>query len=505
MKQRYDLCALGRWLVVFAPVICFALYGSPSLAVSSAASTADFAAIDRFIDSKIQADRVPGVSLAIVHDNAIVYAKGYGVAGPDRTPITPQTSFILGSMSKSFTAMAIMQLVEQGKIALDAPVQRYISWFQVADPQASRELTLRQLLYHTSGIPTNAPRATGPTPSLADHVRTLRHTQLDHAPGTIHDYASPNYQVLGLVVELVSGQPFGEYVQENIFTPLGMNHSFISQDLAQKDGMASGYQYWFGFPAATTLPYGATRLPTAALISSAEDLGHYVIAQLNQGRYGDVAVLTPQSLAATHQPGAPSDEFSYAMGWRVGPINGIPAIHHGGIVANFRGKIVMLPEQKWGVIVLTNISSFVGSPTSHAIADGVATMLAGKTPPRSTLNLSLIYLGLSIGLGLITLSQITGLFRLGHWRARMAEQLANKPNPMRQIGVPLLVELLIPLAIIGLLPRLIGVPLEQLVQQVPDLSAWLICTIVLALLAVLIKCIMVVATFRQNRQHQRPT
>jgi CubicO group peptidase (beta-lactamase class C family) len=113
----------------------------------------DFAAIDRYIEVQMQAARLPGLALGIVQGDQIVHLRGFGLADPSGRTVTPQTPFILGSVSKPLTALAVMQLVEAGKIELDAPVQRYLAWFRVADANASARITVRHLLYHTSGMP----------------------------------------------------------------------------------------------------------------------------------------------------------------------------------------------------------------------------------------------------------------------------------------------------------------------------------------------------------------
>ena len=224
-------------------------------------------------------DRVPGVALAIVRGDQVMHIRGFGENGMGRA-VTPSTSFLLGSMSKAFTAMAVMQLVERGLIALDTPIQRYLPWFRVADSVASRVITVRHLLNHTSGIPTRAARARGDTRTITDHVRALSRVTLAHAPGEVHEYASPNYLVLGALVETVSGQSFAAYVQQHIFAPLNMTNSETDQTRAMTHGMARGHRYLFGFPSAVTLRYESDRMPTAALISRAEDLSHFLIAQL---------------------------------------------------------------------------------------------------------------------------------------------------------------------------------------------------------------------------------
>lgn len=433
--------------------------GQPQPArAASGSREPDFAAIDAYIEEGMRADRVPGLALAIVRGDRIVHLRGFGVAGPDGAPVTPRTSFVLGSMSKSFTALAVMQLVEAGRLDLDAPVQRYVPWFRVASPDASGRITPRRLLNHTSGLPERAPRAADDDRTLAGQVRALSAVELARAPGEAHEYSSPNYQVLGLIVELVSGQPFGEYVRQRIFDPLAMEHSFVSQDEAQRAGMASGHQLWFGYPVATTLPHEADRLPTAALIGSAEDLAHYLIAQLNGGRYAGAGVVSPAGMEELHRPTAAGDGFAYAMGWRVGPVNGLPAIHHGGVVPNFRGKMVLLPEERWGVVVLTNVSSVLVDPTSHRLADGVAGLLAGQAPPRTGSNLGRLYPLLGLGFLLASANQLKEAVTLRRWRARLARRAPGARGLPRRALLSLGVEIALPIVILIGLPLFLGFP-----------------------------------------------
>ena len=482
-----------RWHIVWSVFwCCFTLLCSGiSPAQAAASDQPDWAAIDRYVETVMHADRVPGAAVAIVHGDTIVHLKGFGVAGPQGQATTPQTPFLLGSMSKSFTALAIMQLVEAGKLDLDAPVQRYLPWFRVADPVASARISLRHLLHHTSGIPTNAPRAVAEQPTLEAHVRVLQTVQLNHAPGTVHEYASPNYQVLGAVIEAITHQSFGEYVQQHIFTPLDMRHSYVSYTAAQEQGMSHGYQLWFGYPVATDLPYEADRQPTASLIASVEDLARYEIAQLNGGQMGQVRILSADGIQDMHRPAAQGEEYSYAMGWRVGRINGVHAVHHGGVLPHFRGKMVLLPGERWGVVVLTNVSSFFGRPTSHDLADGIAAMLVGGTASTSTLSLSWLYLLLSIGLLLITVNQMKDVLLVRRWHQRVVPDLANNTRLFRRVVLPIALELSVPIALIIGLPYVVGFSLRTLFQQTPDLVSWLMLTAGLGFVVGLLKVVLV--------------
>jgi CubicO group peptidase (beta-lactamase class C family) len=178
--------------------------------------------IDAFLEKTLADNRVPGLSVVVVQDDRIVFMKGYGQAGGGR-PVTPQTPLYLGSTSKTITALAVMQLVEQGKVELDAPVQRYLPWFQVADEAASRQITVRHLLNHTSGLSEGAdPGNSNLSPTLNEQIRRMRSARLTARVGTKYQYDSQNYRTLGLLIEQVSGQPYGDYVRDHVFAPLDM-------------------------------------------------------------------------------------------------------------------------------------------------------------------------------------------------------------------------------------------------------------------------------------------
>src|SRR5215212_5547681 len=178
-------------------------FGHPTAPAAAAPrpDAPDFAAIDAYVQSEMQAARLPGLALGIVQGDQIVHLKGFGSADPSGRPVTPQTPFIIGSTTKSMTAVAIMQLVEAGKVALDAPVQRYLPWFHIADPDASARITIRHLLNHTSGLPTTTggefvTSADTSDRALEQRVRALSSAELTAPVGTIWQYWNANYDVL---------------------------------------------------------------------------------------------------------------------------------------------------------------------------------------------------------------------------------------------------------------------------------------------------------------------
>jgi CubicO group peptidase (beta-lactamase class C family) len=229
----------------------------------------DGRAIDAWLKEEMRAHLVPGAAMVITDASSIVHSGAWGRSGNGDAPVTIDTPFVVGSLSKMFTATAVLQLVEQGRVELDAPVQRYLPRFRVADADLSRRITVRHLLNQTSGLPTLAPRAKTTRPLLEDHVRALAAAELSSMPGRRHIYSSPNYLVAGLIVEKVSGVSFGTYLQRSIFAPLGMTRTFVRESEARAAGLARGHNIWFGMALPSSYEPEADRLPTASIITTA--------------------------------------------------------------------------------------------------------------------------------------------------------------------------------------------------------------------------------------------
>jgi CubicO group peptidase (beta-lactamase class C family) len=466
-------------------ILLVCLASSTALASPSQVAGSDFAAIDKFIEKEMKAQRIPGLALGIVQGDQIVHLKGFGIADPSGRAVTPQTPFIIGSLSKSFTALSIMQLVEEGKVELDAPVQRYLPWFRVADEAASAQMTVRHLLYQTSGLSTKTGRSfqgSGDTSdsALEGAVRKLSDVELTGPVGAVHQYSTVNYSVLGLIVQTVSGQSYETYIQEHIFDLLEMQNSFTSQDEAQPQGLAAGYHYAFGVPMAVDLPYNRGLLPAGYLISSAEDMAHYLIAQLNDGTYKEVSLLSPDGMLEMHIPAVPSaaTDTSYGMGWFVGPINGIPAIHHQGETFNFHANMILLPESQMGIVILINgensMDLLFGAARIADISNGVTSLLAGQQPPSPPANAS-VWVVYSLLIGLIVV-QVGGVI----WSARKLR--SGRLTAGRNIILPLILNLVWAFITLVVLPKIIfGLPLMILATGLPDLGYTLLVSGLIAL------------------------
>ncbi len=339
----------------------------------------DIAAIDAYVETAMAVAHIPGLALGIVQNDRIVHLRGFGTADATGRPVTPQTPFVLGSVSKSFTALAVTQLIEAGRLELDTPVQRYLPWFRVADASASSKITVGHLLSHTSGLSQSASHiGERKERTLEQRIRDLGEAELTDAVGLSFAYSNVNYATLGLLVQTVFGQSYGDYIQQHVFDRLGMRHSFVSQERARNQGLAAGYRIWFGFPVAANISYGEASLPSSSLISSAEDMTHYLVAQLNGGYFDDRSVASPEAIQATHTP---SEGAFYGRGWYKAAVNGVPAIFHGGVVSNYQSFVAFSPEERWGVVVLMNVRGVLPATIHRQVARGVVSLLAGRAPP----------------------------------------------------------------------------------------------------------------------------
>ncbi|MFG1991230.1 serine hydrolase domain-containing protein [Actinoplanes sp. NPDC048988] len=312
-------------------------------------------AVPAYVDQQQRELEIPGVAYAIVTRDRVVEQHTSGV--------TPQTPFLIGSVSKPFTALTVMQLVEQGRVALDDPVGHHLPWF--AFPQ----ITVRQLLNHTSGLPQWASRTDrfDNTPDgLNRSVRDLASARLG-----AHEYSDANYMVLGAMVAEVTGRPFREVLQRQVFGPLDMRHT-----VAQ----SAGHRYWFGHPRRFEAPYDLSGLPYGYVTASLQDMTHFAMAHLNGGRYGSAQLL---KAATVTQMQTAQTEVGYGLGWRDTTLDGTRIVWHAGAAPGFWAHLVLVPSAGLGVIVLADGYSPALDERLASIAFTITRMALGGAPGPS--------------------------------------------------------------------------------------------------------------------------
>ena len=328
------------------------------LCLGAGAQDAQSAKVDAAVEAQRKAQKIPGVSLAVCRDGKIVKASGYGLANVELdVPVTPETIFQTGSVGKQFTSMAVIMLVEEGKIGLDDRLTKYIP----ESPAAWKEVTIRQLLTHTSGIADyggeEETMGKGIINFRKDYtegelVQAFAKMPMDFRPGEKWSYSNTGYVLLGVVIHRVSGKFYGDFLQEKIFQPLGMQSTRIISEADIVPRRSSGYrlvegelknQEWVS-PTLNTTADGA--LYTNVLDLAKWDAALYTTRLARQTSLDEI--WTPVRLND-------GKTYPYGFGWDLAPKTGHRAVSHDGAWQGFTMSISRYVDERLTVIVMTNL------------------------------------------------------------------------------------------------------------------------------------------------------
>jgi len=336
--------------------------------------------IDQFIQEQKAISKIPGISLVIVERGKTVYEKGFGYADvQSKTPVTSKTLFELGSTSKAFTGLAILKLEKEGLLKRSDDVRKYIPWLELeynGEPQA---ITINQLLYHTSGIATNTistiPKSNEEN-ALELTVKKLLDQPLNRQPGSSFEYATVNYDVLGLVIEKVSKQPFDMYIKQHILEPINMKDSFVGIHQVESNEIASGYKIGLMREQEYTPPIYRGNIPAGYIISNTNDIANWLKLQLGNRQINSIENKIIQESHIPDQSVEPFDKDTYyASGWGVIGKEDKQYIFHAGENPTFSSYFIMQPDEQIGVAVLSNMNSSY----TTAIGQGVIDLWEGKS------------------------------------------------------------------------------------------------------------------------------
>ena len=324
----------------------------------------------------------PGAAVAVIKDGAVVYKRGYGSANLEyNVPITPQTVFHVASVSKQFTAFAITLLASQGKLSLDDDIRKHLPEV----PDFGKKITIRHLIHHTSGL-----RDQWTLLSMAgwrmddvitkEHImKMVRHQkELNFDPGAENLYSNTGYTLLAVIVERVSGQSFREYTEANIFKPLGMTNTHFHDD-HERIVKNRAYSYLPAGPGGglKAAPLNYANVGATSLFTTAEDLARWVL------NFEDKKIGGADVIKQMHQKGVlnTGKELGYAFGLSIGPYRGLNTVGHAGGDAAYRSFAMWFPDQRFGVVVLSNFGLLNPQQMGMRIADiYLADKLAAEPP-----------------------------------------------------------------------------------------------------------------------------
>lgn len=345
------------------------------------AKSADFTPVVQGVEdlakAEIERGILTGVSVALVDDQTLVLAYGFGLADEAKNkPATSKTAYRAGSISKLFTAVSAMQLVEQGKLDIDKPVTDYLPDFRIVDPFEDAEpVTLRQLMCHRSGLVRESPVGgyLDPSePSIAESVASLADCVRVHRPCEVTKYSNIGVTVVGHVVEKVAGMPFADYQRAHVLGPLGMEGSSFLRDERVAPHAAASYMLVAdgqgGFKRIESPVFQLGTLPAGNLYTSVEDLGRFLSCLFADGKVDGKQILKPETIAEMFTPQLTDDDSGFGLGFHIGEFRDRKRISHSGAVYGFSSSLAGIPELKVGVIVLANEDIAMGAVSRIADA-----------------------------------------------------------------------------------------------------------------------------------------
>ncbi|WP_217604381.1 cyclic peptide export ABC transporter [Chitinophaga sp. GbtcB8] len=389
----------GCFLLLLLFITSFAVKAHPP-------EDALLAKIDQFVQQQMNAAGIPGVAVTVIRDKQLLLSKGYGYANAeDREPVTPNTLFEIGSNSKAFTALGILYLEKRGSLSLNDPVTKYLPWLKLpftddAHKEVYPEIKLRNLLYHTSGIPFNSIKlfksGTG-ADELENTIKRLSGTQLVAYPGEQYLYATINYDILGLIIQQVAGQPYEQFISAQILQPLGLAHTVLFREDA-KEKIARGYKYYFLQVKPYNAPAFRGNTPAGYILSNSVDMVKWMRFQLSLLQNNILSPLIERSHVPDYTSRGNAGNTFYAGGWLV--YNGKrKLIMHNGNNPNYSSSIVLDSSRQTGILILANLNTTV---TQH-IAEGIYDILAGREVRHAEKD---IYKGVNTMAGLLLLLSI---------------------------------------------------------------------------------------------------
>jgi len=388
------------------------LYFAALTAFAGVADHPDVLAAERlfsaWVDGQMAYRGLPGIAVGVVHDQELIWAKGFGFADvAAKTPVTPATKFRMASHSKLFTATAIMQLRDAGKLRLDDPVSKYLPWFKMKPADGDdTEVTIEALVTHGSGLPREAGShwSNFNFPDAVEVRRIAGEGRAVYPPDTRFKYSNLAFTIAAMVVEQISGEPFAAYVQKHIYDPLGMTASSIDRDVP---GLATGYGRRMPDGSRAKMPFIDARAMAGAtgVTSTVEDMAKFVSSQFQP------RILSRGAQRQMHRVRLLENNWQsgYAVGFSVRRFQDRVYVGHGGSYPGYKTQTYIQLDDKVGVIVLTNGDD----AEPGAIADQLLTTVGAAVGRAAAVKKAPVWD--------VSWSRFTGLYRSGNSDTRVIE------------------------------------------------------------------------------------
>src|ERR1051326_3413442 len=363
MKPLSRLLALVLSLFISVALVPRPLVAQQQTVATTATDySAPLAAIEKAIDDKRKEFGIPGVSLVIVKDDKVIYLKGLGVKDFEHnTPVTPDTRFAIGSATKAFTAMLAVISADEGKLSLDDSPKKFLPYFTLRDEEAAAKITLRDLLSHRSGLNrTDLAMVTGVL-NREELIKVAGQAKPTAKLGEKFQYQNVMYTAAGEAVAKAQNSTWDDLIAKKIFKPLGMTDSDTSPEAMQKSRDYSfGYDYNAGTKVTRRLPQRPipAAAPAGAINSSARDMAQWVRFMLGNGVFNGRRLVSEKGFdELVRKQINIAGPVDYGLGWFLRQWNGHKVVEHGGNIDGFNAQVTLIPDQKLGFVLLTNVTA----------------------------------------------------------------------------------------------------------------------------------------------------
>lgn len=367
---------------ILAGFIVMIIFIGASPSRTHAISEEQFVEIESLLNESTEISGAPGMSVSIIDENETYYFSS-GYADREKgTPATENTLYELASVSKAFTGVGILLLEEQGFLSMTDPIQKYLPWISFnykGRPIDMQTLTLNHFLHHTSGLTNEKHFQDIPQGSSEDKllktVEILKDTELEFSPGQKYQYGTINYDVLGLVIEIVSSKSFERFMTDEVFHPLELNHTYLYRENAQETGqMAQGYRTSFFMKSPYDAPDYAGNKPAGYMISDSKDMARWMGIQL--GTVEDIPDIFKRVIVTSHngnQSVSDDNGLYYGAGWLINSDKSF--IEHDGVNPTFSTQVFLFTDKKRAISLLTNSAT----PNNSSIVENINNILEGET------------------------------------------------------------------------------------------------------------------------------
>ena len=372
MMPRFAFSMSMRLSVIplcFVSLSLLLRFASPAFAKQQ---RVDFTQLEKVALEELKETNTPGAAVAVVSGDRQIFAKGFGVANIETgAPVTPDTLFRIGSVTKMFTAAVLATLAEEGRIKIDEPIGKYVKGLNAK----LSLVTAHQLMSHMAGMTDESPSDYGShdDPALAAYVRSLNEDYFFTEPGDIFSYSNPGFDVAGFLIEEVGGRPYADQMSDRLFKPLGMNSTTFRPTVAMTYPLSQGHSLSEKAKPTVIRPFGdnVAGWPDGFMFSSVNELSRFAIAFMDSGRIDGKQVLNPTVITKLSTPYADLhspfgfENGRYGYGLFVHDHRGVHVVWHAGLLPGYGALLQMVPKQRFAVIVLANKSGTLLNKTAE--------------------------------------------------------------------------------------------------------------------------------------------